>query len=150
MRCAAARIAHIMKAIEGGDEIETLFGNGLRGSCLETDPVRHAVRFCMGIGLLDRRRVEVVAYERAFRKRLRHQQCREAHATADVPDFGASSQFGFDTIKSRKPGLPDGIDVTPQEECADGAEKTATAFAPRHSGAGAERALDLGLTLDHL
>ena len=92
MRSAAARVAHVMKAVEHCDQVEIglfdLFGRGR----LETDAVAQPVGRRMSVGLLDGADVKVVADEVTVRKSLGHDQRRKANAASNVCDFRTALQ----------------------------------------------------------
>jgi hypothetical protein len=83
------RIAHVVQAVEEGDEVKVF--RRVVGRCRRFEPRvgRSTVLLRMDAGLGDRVEVEVIADEIRFRESLRHDDGREAVAAAHVSDCGA-------------------------------------------------------------
>ena len=104
---AAARIAHVVEAVEHGDQVELAFVDLLGGDRLEADPVAEPVGLGMGVRLLDRGGVEVVADEAAGGESLGHEKGGEAYAATDVRDLGSRLQARQHPVERGQPGLDD-------------------------------------------
>src|SRR5262249_45981023 len=72
MRRRARRVAHIVQAIEKGDEVKIFFRIVLRRPDLEPGVRGDAVLAGMSLRMLDRAWMEIVADELRLRKSLRH------------------------------------------------------------------------------
>jgi hypothetical protein len=72
MRGGGLRIAHVMQAVEAGDEVEVFLRKVLRPANLETH-IRNVVSLGMGACGRDGAGMEVIAGELRLRERLRHQ-----------------------------------------------------------------------------
>src|SRR6516165_10964833 len=103
----------------------------------------------MPVRFFNGRHVEVITDKPAFGKSSCHQQSRKTDAAANIGDARSRLQLRFDSVKRRQPVLYDVVHVARPEERACRAEQTARRIAPAHAGTGAERMLDLWLTLDH-
>ena len=99
----ADRVAHVVDAVEGRDEVVAGTGERLRGRHLERRTARHAgVRRPLAREL-DRGLVVVRAAERRRRERLGHEHRRRAVPAPDVGDPGSGLQLLHDPVERREP-----------------------------------------------
>ena len=101
MRGRARGVAHIVQTVEERDEIEVLLLVILRRPDFEPGIRRRTVLASVGLGVLDRTRMKIVADELRVGKSLRHDRGRYAMAAADIGDLGAFLQFGNDAVERR-------------------------------------------------
>src|SRR6516162_8963751 len=93
MRCRARRVAHVVQAVEKGDEIEILFRIILGRPDLEAGIRRDIALSGVRSRVLDRARVEVVTDKLRVRKRLRHDYGGQALTAPDIATRPPRSSF---------------------------------------------------------
>src|SRR5271163_555742 len=98
MRGRADRIAHVVQAIEEGDQVESSRVS-LGRSALEGGAIGDASFARRFAGTIDRRLMIVEAKELRFRKRFRHQDYRSAVAASDVRDARAALELLLDAVE---------------------------------------------------
>ena len=148
MARAAPRVAHVVQAIEHGDQVESGFGDGFRRHGLEADTVAQLMLVRVLARSFDRRLVEIEADKAALGIGLGHQQRRKADAAANIGHLRARLQPILDAVERRDPRLNDIVHIARTEERAGRAEQTAGMIAPPYARAIAEALLDLVLGLD--
>ena len=141
----ADRVAHVVQAVEGGDEVVPGPGEGLRGRDLEPGPVgQPGVGGALARGV-DGRLVVVRADDRGRGVGLGQQHGRRPVAAADVGHPAAGGQLLRHAVQRRDPAGGEVGDVTRPEEHLAAGEHVLVVLVPAHPGAGPERVGDLRL-----
>ena len=89
----------------------------------------------MGLAVLDRTRMEVIADELRIRERLRHDHGGPAVAAADIGNPGAALQFFDHAIERGQPMIDQVRFIAGTEETRGGAKQTGALVAPAHASA---------------
>lgn len=95
------RVAHIVKTIEAGDEIEAVFADVLGRRRFETHTAIDAVRYRMLSRFCDGRLVKIETDEAACRKCFRHQEGGKSNAASHIGNFSACRQLRDDSFERR-------------------------------------------------
>src|SRR6516225_1529297 len=141
MRCRARRVAHVVQAVEKGDEIEILFRIILGRPDLEAGIRRDIVRSGVRSRVLDRARVEVVTDKLRVRKRLRHDYGGQALTAPDIGYPAAALELFDDAVQRRQPVAHQIVQVAGAEKLRYRAEEAARLVTPSHAAARLERRL---------
>src|SRR5580693_3673869 len=148
MRRRACRVAHVVQAVEEGDEIEILlriiFCRSDREPGISNDPVLT----CMRLGVLDRARVEIVTDKLGVRKSGRHDYGGHAVAAPDIGHPGSALELFDDAIERGEPLTYQVIVVTGAEELRNRTKQTARLITPSHAVARFERREHLRVVLE--
>ena len=133
----ADRVAHVVQAVERGDQVVPGAAVGGRRPDLEADPLGHARLLRPAACDLDRSGVVVRADEGRVRERLGHQDRGRAVAAADVGHDRPALQLGHDPVQRGQP-LGDQVRVVhgPEEPLAAVKHVTAV-LVPAEPGAAA-------------
>src|SRR5215469_11877801 len=99
MRGCACRIAHVVQAVEEGNEIKVPVWVVLSCANLKPGVSRDPVFPGMGPGMLDRARMKVVTDKLRVRIRLCHDHGGHAVAASDIGNPCAALQLGDDAIE---------------------------------------------------
>ena len=136
------RVAHVVQAVEHGDEIVARARKVGRATHLEVGMVAEAGGRSVLAGALDQRLVRVEAGDGRFRVSLRHQERGGSEPTADVGDRGADSKFALDAFERRQPGADQIGTVSGPEEALAADGHPLIVFVPPDTGAALESRLD--------
>ena len=146
---AAARIAHVMQAIEARHEIEAGLIDVLGAHGLERHPIAQSMRLGVASRFLHRRFVEVVPDETRVGVSFGHQDRREPDTTPDIRHLRARCQLVLDTGKRRQPVLNDIVHIARSEERSGRTEQAPGGVAPTHARAGPKGTFDFRFAFDH-
>ena len=134
----AGWIAHVVQAVEMGDEIEAAPRIIRRAGHVERDAVGHSGLAGPLIRCLDRRSVHVEAKETALRIRLGHKDGRSPVPAADVGRSGPGGKLGLDAVQRGNPRRDQIATIVRAEESFGAGKQSAIVLAPIESAAGAK------------
>ena len=149
MGSGADRIAHVVQAIEEGDQVVAGAGEILGACDLEPDAAEHASLARRLARRLDRLGVVVEADEGRVGERLGHEEGRGAVAAADIGHRRAPLELGDHAVERRQPLADQMRVVAGPEEPLGAAEQAGMMLVPADALAGAEGLGDLGLVVEH-
>jgi len=130
-------IAHVVQAVEHGDQVVPAAWVGVGSGGLEPDAVGDSSLLSPRPHGRDRVVVVIGAEEARVRERLRQQDRRGAVAATDVGDAGAALEFGDDAVKCGQPGADQvGVVAGPEEALAP-VEDVMAVLVPADAGAAA-------------
>ena len=132
------RVAHVVQAVEGGDQVVAGAGEGRGRGDLEAHPVGDAGVAGPLARQLDRLVVVVRAGEPGVRVLLREQDRGRAEPAADVGDGGAGPQLVLHAVERRDPGRDQVGDVAGAEELLAAGEHVGVLLVPAQAAAGPE------------
>jgi hypothetical protein len=140
----ADRVAHVVQAIEHGDQVIALAGESGSGCDLEADAPLQACRLGLLASQLDRALVVVEAGEGRAREGLGHEAGGGSQPAADVGHTGAHPELLGHALQRGQPGRDEvGVVAGPEESFAADVHALVVRV-PAIAGATLECALDLG------
>ena len=149
MRRRTGRIAHVVQAVEKGNEIEILVGIFLGGADLEPgvggDAMLARMRAALARSNWGGNRNRRIA---SWGKPCAINTVDHAMAAADIGDLRAALQFVDDAIERRQPAADQIVVVARAKEASHRTEQAARLITPSDAVAGLERRLDLLLIVE--